>query len=102
MVHLPVLIPARPHCLFPYQHVVFSIPAFAVRIHALIILPTANPPAPFQHVVFNMLAFVPMGCSLERLVGTVQVRGRWWCVRKCESAGCGLGPCSIYVVDACR
>jgi len=26
------------------------------------------------HLAFNMLAFVPIGQSLERLVGTVQVR----------------------------
>ena len=26
------------------------------------------------HVAFNMLAFVPIGQSLERLLGTVQVR----------------------------
>jgi rhomboid domain-containing protein 1 len=24
------------------------------------------------HVVFNMMAFVPIGCSLERLMGSVQ------------------------------
>ena len=27
------------------------------------------------HVAFNMMAFVPIGQSLERLLGTVQVRG---------------------------
>ena len=26
------------------------------------------------HVAFNMMAFVPIGQSLERLIGTVQVR----------------------------
>ena len=32
------------------------------------------------HVAFNMLAFVPIGQSLERLVGTIQV------LRKCDGA----------------
>jgi membrane associated rhomboid family serine protease len=37
------------------------------------------------HVAFNMLAFVPMGASLERLVGTIQVgaeHAAWHCAAK--------------------
>ena len=37
------------------------------------------------HLAFNMLAFVPIGQSLERLVGTVQVRGA-------PATGCSWRP----------